>query len=190
MKKRVFIVHGWQANPEANWFPWLKKELEEKEYVVSVPQLPDSDFPTIQNWIPTLADAVGTPDENTYFVGHSLGCVAIVRYLETLQENEKVGGAVFVAGFLKRLTGEEINPQVKDIEKHWLRTPLNIQKAASHLPKSIAIFSDNDQWVPLDNEDDFRNKLNSEIVVIQNMGHFNEPELPIALKSILTLSSS
>ncbi len=23
-----FIIHGVYANPEANWFPWLKKELK------------------------------------------------------------------------------------------------------------------------------------------------------------------
>lgn len=28
--KRVIIVHGWDGYPEEGWFPWFKKELEEK----------------------------------------------------------------------------------------------------------------------------------------------------------------
>lgn len=73
-KKRVFIVHGWDDNPKKHWFPWLKKELEKRNFEVYVPQLPDSENPRIYNWVPKLAETVNTSDEQTYFVGHSLGC--------------------------------------------------------------------------------------------------------------------
>lgn len=102
MHKRVFIIHGWDGYPEEGWFPWLKKELEAKSFTVFVPQLPKPDEPRIDNWVPELRKVVGNPDEQTYFVGHSMGCQTIARYLETLPEGVKVGGAVFVAGFFKR----------------------------------------------------------------------------------------
>ena len=35
-----------------------------------------------------------------------MGCQTIARYLETLPDEIKVGGAVFVAGFFKSLTFE------------------------------------------------------------------------------------
>ncbi len=38
----------------------------------------------IQNWILKIARAVKTADKNTYFVGHSLGCQGIARYIESL----------------------------------------------------------------------------------------------------------
>lgn len=189
MIKRVFIVHGWDGHPKENWFPWLKKELEAKGFDVFVPQLPDPENPRIYNWVPKLAESVGNPDEQTYFVGHSLGCQTIARYLESLPKNKKVGGAVFVAGFFKKLTGLEDEPGVRETDKHWLETPINLEKVKSHLPKSIAIFSDNDPYVPLDNQDDFRNKLGSKIIIEHQMGHFNESagitQLPIALESVL-----
>lgn len=28
MKKKFFIIHGWGANPQDDWFPWLKKEFD------------------------------------------------------------------------------------------------------------------------------------------------------------------
>ena len=95
--KRAIIAHGWDGYPEEGWFPWLKSELEARGFEVLVPQLPEANSPSIYNWVPALAEAVGTPDENTYFVGHSMGCQTIARYLETLPEGAKVGGAVFGA---------------------------------------------------------------------------------------------
>lgn len=189
MKNRVFIVHGWDGHPAQGWFPWLKKELEEKGFEVHVPQLPEPGSPRIYNWVPKLAETVGTSDEQTYFVGHSMGCQAIARYLESLPEGVQVGGAVFVAGFFKRLTGLEDDDDVRETDRHWFGAPLNFEKVRSHLPKSIAIFSDNDPFVPLDNQDDFRDQLGSEILIEHKAGHFSEAldgckELPIALKAL------
>ena len=27
---KVVIVHGWGGTPEEGWFPWLRRELEER----------------------------------------------------------------------------------------------------------------------------------------------------------------
>lgn len=190
--KKVIMVHGWEGYPEDNWFPWLKKELESRGFEVIVPQLPDPENPRIYNWVPELAKIADRVDGNTYFVGHSMGCQTIARYLESLAEEVKVGGAVFVAGFFKRLTGLENDPEVQETDKHWLGTPLNFEKVKSHLSKSIAIFSDDDPYVPSDNQDDFRDKLGSKIIIERNMGHFNSSagvsQLPVALKSLLEIS--
>lgn len=191
MTKRIFIIHGWEGHPEEGWFPWLKRELEARGFTVVVPQLPDPDHPRIGHWIPALAAVVGAPDEQTYFVGHSMGCQAIARYLESLPEGASVGGAVFVAGFFKRLTGLGSEPGFPETEHHWLGTAPDFKKIKTRLRHSVAIFSDNDPYVPLDNQDDFRDKLGSEIIIERNMGHFSKSEgvteLPIALDSILRM---
>lgn len=192
MNKRVFIVHGWGGYPEEGWFPWLKKELETKGFAVVVPQLSDADTPRIQKWVPKLAQAVGAADEHTYFVGHSMGCQTIARYFETLPEGVRVGGAVFVAGFFKRLTGLGDDPNEQETERHWLGTPIDFARVKSHLPKSIAVFSDDDPWVPLDNQDDFRDKLGSEIIIEHARGHFSggrdgTKEFPIVRDALLGL---
>lgn len=192
MIDRVFIIHGWKGSPDKGWLPWLKDELEKYGYKVYVPAMPDTDKPRIEEWIPYLVQVVGSPNQNTYFVGHSLGCQAIARFLESLGENVKLGGAVFVAGFFKRVTGFERDPELQDVDKDWLKIPIDFNKVKSHLLKSIAIFSNNDSWVPLDNQDDFKDKLGSEIIIKHNMGHFSgdegATELPVALESILKIS--
>ena len=192
MAKRAFIVHGWDGYPEEGWFPWLKKELETKGFEVYVPQLPEAGSPRIHNWVSKLTEIVGIADINTYFVGHSIGCQTIARYLESLSEGVKVGGAVFVAGFFKRLTNLEDDEETRDIAREWTTTSIDFEKVKSHLLKSVAIFSDDDPYVPLNNQDDFKNKLNSQIIIEHQKGHFSGSsngitELPIVLESVLNL---
>lgn len=195
MSKRVIIVHGWEGTPEEGWFPWLKKKLEARGFFVAVPQLPDSGKPRIENWVPKLAETVGTPDEHAFFVGHSMGCQTIARYLATLPVGARVGGAVFVAGFFKRLTGLEDDPDTRETEQHWLTAPLDLNAVRTHLPKSVAIFSDDDPWVPLDNQDDFRDKLGSAIVIEHGKGHFSGNRdkafaVPDVLETLLVLTET
>ena len=121
-----------------------------------------------------------------------MGCQTIARYLETLPNEIEIGGAIFVAGFFKHLTGLEDDERVRETYRHWLDAPLNLQKVKLHLFKSVAIFSDDDPWVPLDNQDDFREKLGSEIIIQHNKGHFSGKrdgieELPIVLEKLLNL---
>jgi hypothetical protein len=98
--KRVFIIHGWGGKGGEGWQNWLKKELEKKGFEVFAPDMPDTENPKIETWVPFLSKLVGKCDEETFFVGHSIGCQTILRYLESLPESEKAGGAVFVAGWL------------------------------------------------------------------------------------------
>lgn len=189
--KRVFLVHGWDGHPEGNWFPWLKKELEARGFAVSVPELPDPAYPRMHTWVPELAAAVGQPDDQTYFVGHSLGCQTIARYLETLPIGVVVGGAVFVAGFFRRLEGLEDDAEVHATAHHWLGTDLDLAKVRFHVRQSVAIFSDDDPWVPLDNQDDFRTHLDSRVIIEHGQKHFSGAKattLPSALTALLTIA--
>ncbi|OGI31317.1 MAG: hypothetical protein A3G09_00375 [Candidatus Moranbacteria bacterium RIFCSPLOWO2_12_FULL_48_12] len=189
--KRIFIVHGWGGYPGEGWFPWLKKELETRGFVVSIPQLPDAENPRIEGWVAKLAETVNVPDENTYFVGHSIGCPTIAHYLQSLPAGVMVGGAVFVAGFFKQLTNLEEDIETQETAKLWLEAPLDLGKVKSHLLKSVAIFSDNDPYVPLDNQDDFR-ALGAEIIVEHQQDHFSgssgTTELPVVLESVLKMA--
>jgi len=176
MSKRIFIIHGWGGYPEEGWFPWLKQELESRGNEVIVPKIPDADEPRISKWIPAIKEAVGQIDENLYLVGHSIGVQAIVRFLQGLPEGTRIGGAVFVAGFFKRLTNMGDDPTDLDVIKEWLETPADLNKAKDRMNKSVAIFSETDSYVPLENQDDFKDKLGSEIIILPGPGHFSESE--------------
>lgn len=191
--KRLFIIHGWGESPKEGWYPWLKKELESKNFQVDVLKMPNTDEPVIEEWVGFLKKQVKKPDKETYFVGHSIGCQTILRYLESLPEHVKIGGCILVAGWIN-LFPEPIEKEGgTEIAKPWLETPIQWGKILRHTKNFISIFSDNDYYVPLSDSKIFKEKLNAEIIIEHEKGHFsgsqdNTTELPIALGSLLEIS--
>ena len=188
--KRVFIIHGWGGNSEESWFPWLKKELEQRKFKVIVPNMLNSKIPKIDAWVSHLTENIGKADKNTFLVGHSIGCQAIMRYLEQLSPKEKIGGAVLVAGFFT-LTG--LTTKEKPIAKPWLENSIDFKKVKEHCSNLTVILSDNDSYVPLEeNKLKFEKELNAKVIVKHNLGHFSGEngitELPSALQEILKFS--
>lgn len=123
------------------------------------------------------------------FVGHSIGCQAIMRYLEKIN-NIKIGGVIFVAGWfnLVNLSGEE----EWKIAKPWLEIPINLNKVKQTTNNFVAIFSSNDSWVPLKDQNIFKEKLGAKIIIEKDKGHFSGEDgiknLPSVLNSILEIA--
>ncbi len=180
--KRVFIVHRWAGDPKGDWRSWLRRELEAQGFMVHAPDMPDKEVPVIENWVGHLAEIVGEPDKDTYFVGHSIGCQTILRYL--LTQNKPVGGAVFVAGWfdLKNLEYGEVGM----IAKPWLETPIDPEKIKAILPKSTLLISDNDPYEAFEfNKQKFA-ELGTKIVEVHDGGHLTDVdgfhEFPLLLE--------
>ncbi|MBI2098360.1 MAG: serine hydrolase family protein [Candidatus Wildermuthbacteria bacterium] len=190
--KRIFLIHGWGGSPEEGWTPWLKGKLEKRGFEVYVPAMSDSKHPRMDAWLANLRETVRVPDQNCYFVGHSLGCITILRYLETLEENQKVGGAVLVAGFsdINITVGPDEN--VLEIQS-FFQTNVDFAAIRKHCDKFVAIHSDNDPYVDLRYADIFRENLGAKVLVEKHKGHFSGDdgimELPSALENTLQLAS-
>ncbi len=165
-QKRFILVHGFASSPKLYWFPWLKKELEKQGHLVDAPQMPNPLLPRIEEWVLFLSKIVGIPDENTFFIGHSIGCQAIIRYLETLSEGTKIGGAIFVAPFIV------LHDVEKEVVKPWVNTPIDFKKVKKILPSSTAIFSDDDLLIPDKNKELFEQKLGSKTILLKGYDHF------------------
>ena len=184
-EKTVYIVHGWGGHAEESWFPWLEQQVEEAGHKVERLSMPNTDEPDIVEWVNHLRAEIADPDENTYLVGHSIGCQTILRYLETI--DTKIGGVVLVAPFfnLPYLETEE----EKKIAKPWLETPIDTDKAALNAGKVIAIFSDDDPDVPLTDLQLFEDRLSAKTIVEKNKGHFTledvGKELPVVRDQLL-----
>lgn len=180
--KRVYLVHRWSGGKEDDWRPWLRDELTKKGYVVKNLAMPDPEKPTIEKWVNYLRQSVGMHDTETYFVGHSIGCQAILRYLETIYN--PVGGAVFVSGWLNMTNITD--PARTEILRQWVETPLDLEKVKTVLPKSTLIISDNDPYGYVEeNKKIFSEMLGSKVVVLHNAGHITQEDgfttLPEAL---------
>ena len=189
MTKRVFIIHGWDEYPEEGWFPWLKQELERRGFQVEVPAMPDPAASKLDTWVAHLANVVDVPDENTFFVGHSMGCRTILRYLEALPKGSRVGGVVLVAGWITLAPAAMQTPEEQEIVQQWLAAPHEWNAMRIHTSNFTAIFSDDDEWVVKENWEAYRDHLGATIVVEHAKGHFSGSdgvtELPSALNAVL-----
>lgn len=190
--KRAFIVHGWDGAPDEGVFPWLKEQLEERRFEVHVPAMPDPLHPRIETWVPYLAGRVGSFDEETFFVGHSIGAQTVLRYLASLHEDSRVGGAVFLAGWLNLTDAAYEDEDDRDIGRPWRETPIDWERARHVVKRFVAIFSDDDPLVPLSDKELFRERLGAEIVVEHGKGHFSGSsgitELASLLEAVLRIS--
>ncbi len=179
--KRVFIIHGLAADPNCNWFPWLKDELEAKGYSVFVPRMPSSRHPICGEWLEYLKGLVGEVDENTIFVGHSLGGATILRFLEKIKGEKKTGKIFIVAG-------PDENPGFPELDS-FVYPQVNFEKIKNSAKGFVLIHSEDDPVVPFLMGQRLAKKLDAEFIPLSGLGHLNagigDFTLPILLGRIL-----
>jgi len=161
----------------------LKKELESRGVDVVIPSMLNPDYPDCKEWVNTIKKNVALLQRRTLLIGHSLGCISILRYLETLKPGQKIHAAILVAGFTDELGTPEL--------QSFFAKPIQWSKIKSHYDKLIAIHSDNDPHVALKYGDIFKEKLGAKLIVCHNMKHFSGDdgitEFPRILEEILNI---
>ncbi|MEK7635235.1 MAG: alpha/beta hydrolase [Patescibacteria group bacterium] len=191
--KKVYLIHGWDSHPDDGIFPWLREELEKRGLTVFALRMPEPLYPKIETWVSHLKEQI-IPDENTILFGHSIGVQTVLRYIESLGVDQKIGGAVLLAGwFHVSDKAYEIDEDLK-IARPWLDTPINWEKIKSHTDKFVGIFSDDDPLVLISNAKFFEENLGAKIIIETGKRHFQGrsgiKELPSALESILEIADS
>lgn len=168
-EKRLFIVHGLMATPEDHWFQWLKEKAQALGMETFIPAMPDSDAPDNARWQAALAQSVGDVDGNTWFIGHSLGCISVLRYLSQRPEAQRAGGIVLVSGFSEPVPGLEMLD-------NFTRTPLaNVEKLL-RIPHRAVVASLNDEIVPPLYTARLSQQLKAPLYGLPDCGHFLDRE--------------
>lgn len=167
--QNVFIFHGTEGYPQENWFPWLKQELEQKGYNVIVPQFPSPPVipAKISEWFDVLKGYEKYVDENTIFVGHSLGGIFTLRVLEKLEHPVKAAFFVGAPIGVKPILNYDRDSSFSGFNFDW-----GTIKAKA---KNFVVYqSDDDPYVGLDNGKELAKHLGTELSFIPNAGHFNK----------------
>lgn len=182
---KVYILHGWDGYPDEPLFRWLEKNLKENRFEVIIPAMPHPENPTIGDWVKMASELES--DEETIFVGHSIGCQTILRTLEKYEGGKKIQGIVLIAPWMRldEETIKEEGQEIIEIAKPWMETPIDFEKVRSHTGKVVAIFSDDDPYVRRDQADFFKNKLGAEIIFEEKKGHFSPSDKVVEVPSIL-----
>lgn len=181
--RRVIIVHGYEAAPDANWFPWLQGALEAEGIVVTVVPLPTPDTPDKAAWENAVSAALGEPDAKTGIVAHSLGAVTALRVLAGLPEPSELGSLVLVAGFTEPL---DALPELDG----YLATDVDVERLARSIAERTVIRSETDPFVPPEASDDLAKRLDARLQVYPGAGHFMAEDGVTTLPALLDLLRS
>lgn len=133
--------------------------------------MPNTAHPKIEEWVAELDKQVNDLGEKTYFVGHSIGCQTIMRYLER-KNIDRIGGMLFVASWLDLLPEAINDDESFNVAYPWIHTPIDFEKIKRITNKITCIFSNNDYFVSLTQQDVFK-KLNAKIVIVNDKGHIS-----------------
>ena len=166
MKENYIVLHGSFGSKDGNWFPWLKQELEKKNYEVTGPQMPVGvGNQNYDNW--SLEFNKLKINEETIIIAHSIGPIFVCKYL--INNKIKVKKLIFVCGFNNYLG--------IDSDFDAVNEPMfidNLEEIKKYCDEIICYYSDNDPYVSFDVEKSFADSISTKQYVIENGGHINE----------------
>jgi len=159
------ILHGSFGSKDGNWFPWLKEQLENKKYKVTVPQMPVGvGNQNYDNWSKELDKLNIT--KSTTIIAHSIAPVFICKYL--VNHKISVKKLIFVCGFNNYLG---INPDFDAVNKSMFFD--NLEDIKNYCEDIVCFFSDNDPYVKFEVEKSFADIVSNKQHIINNGGHIN-----------------
>ena len=163
--KKALILHSWFSNPNSNWYPWLKNELEMKGYEVWVPELPTmpTDKPDMEPMLKFILEK-NFVDIDTIVIGHSLGSVLAMRLAERIGFKK---GILFAAWDYNDLTPEH--------QSFW-QTMMDHKKILNNVSEWVFPLSENDPYVTKYIAHEVIARLGGKAVDVGSRGHFGKDD--------------
>lgn len=166
--KTAIIIHGTWGNPEWNWFPWMKGQLESDGWKVFVPEFPTPENQELHSWLEVFQSYKEHIGGETIFIAHSVGPAFVLSVLEQLDSSVK--SCYFVAGFLELLQ----LPEFDILNETITAKQFNWEKIHENCKEFYMCNGEDDPYVPFHNAEILADNLWIEIDIIQNWGHLNE----------------
>lgn len=167
--KNYLLIHGSFGSPFVNWFPYLRKELENKEKIVYTPDFPTGvGYQTYENWEKLLKCYVdfGILNENTIIFAHSIAPIFICKFL--VKNKITVKRLVFVCGFNNYLG---IDEEYDAVNKSMYFN--NLKDIKEYCKDIVCFYTKNDPYVKYEKEKEFADTIADKQVIIEDGGHLN-----------------
>jgi len=164
-QRRATIIHGYSASPEDHWFGWLGGRLGAAGIPATIPPLPNSKDPDPTEWADAVRRSVGTPDENSIIVAHSLGCLTVLRHLRSLRTPWRVGTLVLVSGFVDPL------PAFPELDA-FIGAGCATDGISTRVDRLTLLRSDADPYVPPAHTDRLAALLDTTAQIVPGAAHF------------------
>lgn len=178
-KKKIYFVPGFTGTDDGGWPDWLAREFTKFGFEFNLLSMPNVMCPEVHEWLDYLKSQNIKVNKNTYFIGHSLGCITISRFLEKLPKQSVAAGCIFVAGFCSL-------PKIP-LLADFCTLPLDFAEVKKHAGEVTVIMSDNDHIIPNKSSQEFAEKLGAKVMIENKKGHFTSEikELHSVLNIIL-----
>ena len=162
---KIILVHGYLATPQDNWFPHFKKFIEQLlDVSVVIPAMPNSSSPDFHSWLIHLRETINIIDDRTIFVGHSLGCVTILSFLEKYFPEQKIKGLYLVSGFVENTPLPQLSGFVKE--------KLNFHRLTRNAAIRVVISAVDDTIVPHKYSLELSERMDAEFILLSQGKHF------------------
>ena len=182
--KKIFIIHGFEGEPNGGWRPWLMRELAKEDVYACSLSMPDPYKPIREEWIEEIKRHVDRNiDDEIYLVGHSLGVPAVLHYLSD-KNSKNISGCVLVSGPVNYLDRDEL--------KDFIGSEFDFKNIKEKAGRVAIVHGDDDPAVPFKHAEILKDNLNGELITVKNGKHLNGsagftelPELLEVLKKIM-----
>jgi len=178
----IYLIHGYTASPDSNWFQDFKMKLEKENIEISILNMPNSQSPKLKEWINHMEKSIIKIDENTIFIGHSLGCVTILNFLNN-SNTTKIKGLFLISGFV------ESSPISALTE--FVTPKLNYNYLQQLTPNRIAISAVDDDIIPYKYSKTMSERIDAKFTLLKDGKHFIDrdyfTEFPFLIKEIKKL---
>ncbi|MDX8430450.1 MAG: alpha/beta hydrolase [Candidatus Algichlamydia australiensis] len=183
MKKVVFVPGNGGATTADNWFPNLKKDLENAGIQVIAKEFPDPILARESYWFPHLINELKV-DKDTLLVGHSSGAIAAMKFAE----NHQIWGSILIGAYHTDLGMEN------EKKSGYFDSPWDWKKIRANQKKIVLFASQDDPWVPIEHPRHIHKMLACEYHEFTDQGHFGGdyykesfPELTAAILRIVEI---
>ena len=181
MKETVFLIHGYTASPEANWFPWLQQMLNKQDQKITLLPMPDANHPHPDAWDAMCEKSIAGNDGIT-LIGHSLGCIQTLRFLQ--KSNIRNVNLILVSGFDEPLL---TLPQLDA----FTREPVNYANILPKINQAVVISAIDDDIVPYLYSETLARHLKCKFILMPAGKHFISRDgtytLPVVYQELLAM---
>lgn len=169
--RNIFLIHGSYGSPNENWFPWLKKELEQLGHRVFVPAFP---IPTqrgeghkLDKWFLEFEKYKQYVNKDTIIVAHSRGCTFTYHLLPAL--GIKIDRIFLVGAFVDY---DQWRPNVYTEYDSFQARPY-LWKRVRELFNYAEVYQSTNDVIPISEGQFVADSLKANTIIVKNAGHFN-----------------
>lgn len=179
---RAILIHGFNASPDMNFHPWLAAELRARGFEVLAPRLnlksgEDIRLPDV---LEELRAQVGPLSGDDILLGHSLGGLMMLQYLEAAEMDAPPRAAILVAS-----PWHVGNPALR----HLFIADFDAEVLMWKAREFVVIHSKDDQLVPVDHGRKWADVLKARCTETAGDGHFMDARYPILLETITEIGA-